>query len=62
MREVFPWKEELVRVTAGGPHRDQVGMVKRVWPDGHGSLALLLYLPQNDSSLEVDYFDVVELK
>ncbi|KAJ3979244.1 hypothetical protein F5890DRAFT_1558988 [Lentinula detonsa] len=37
-----------------------VGEVKNVWPDGKGSLRLLLYFSALDCSLEVDYTQVVE--
>lgn len=55
----FPWRDVEVLITRGTV-RNQTGIVKRVWPDGSGSLAVLLYMPGNESSLEVDYHDVVE--
>ncbi|KAJ3765741.1 hypothetical protein FB446DRAFT_654809 [Lentinula raphanica] len=55
----FPWKNVEVRIVRG-LFNNRKALVKNVWPDGHGSLRLSIYIPTIYHSLEVDYTEVVE--
>ncbi|KAJ3833058.1 hypothetical protein F5878DRAFT_665993 [Lentinula raphanica] len=55
-----PWKDLKVRIVDLNFYAQTEGIVKRAWPDGHGSARILLYVPSNDCSFELDYTQVVE--
>ncbi|KAJ3773309.1 hypothetical protein FB446DRAFT_622985, partial [Lentinula raphanica] len=57
----FPWKNVEVRVL-GGFFQGFKGVVKNVWPDGHGSLQVSIFIPVIHHSLEVDYTEIVEYR
>ncbi|KAJ3819783.1 hypothetical protein F5880DRAFT_1489137 [Lentinula raphanica] len=55
-----PWKDLKVRIIDLNFYAQMEGIIKRAWPDGHGSARILLYIPSNDCSFELDYTQVVE--
>ncbi|KAJ3766494.1 hypothetical protein FB446DRAFT_794048 [Lentinula raphanica] len=55
----FPWKNVQVRIM-GGLFSNHTAIIKNVFPDGRGSLRLLLYVPSIHHSLQLDYTLVVE--
>ncbi|KAJ3825259.1 hypothetical protein F5880DRAFT_1611264 [Lentinula raphanica] len=55
----FPWKNVQVRIM-GGLFSNHTAIIKNVFPDGHGSLRLLLFVPSIHHSLQLDYTLVVE--
>ncbi|KAJ3767146.1 hypothetical protein FB446DRAFT_652605 [Lentinula raphanica] len=57
----FPWKNVEVRITRG-LFNNHKAVIKNTFPDGHGSLRLLIYIPAIYHSLEVDYTEVVEYR
>ncbi|KAJ3816364.1 hypothetical protein F5880DRAFT_1494367 [Lentinula raphanica] len=57
----FPWKNVEVRIL-GGFFQGFKAVVKNVWPDGHGSLQVSIFIPTIHHSLEVDYTEIVEYR
>ncbi|KAJ3725302.1 hypothetical protein C8R42DRAFT_640187 [Lentinula raphanica] len=57
-----PWKDLKVRIVDLNFYAQTEGIIKWAWPDGHGSARILLYVPSNDCSFELDYTQVVEYK
>ena len=57
----FPWRDVQVRIVVG-TFADHFGIVKNVWRDFRGFLLLLIYVPNQFCSIEVDHCCVVECK
>ncbi|KAJ3771271.1 hypothetical protein FB446DRAFT_645543 [Lentinula raphanica] len=57
----FPWENVQVRIL-GGLFQGMKAVVKNVWPDGHGSLQVSLFIPAIHHSCEVDYTEIVEYR
>ncbi|KAJ3964882.1 hypothetical protein EV361DRAFT_955536 [Lentinula raphanica] len=55
-----PWKDVEVIVTKFELGSLVKGNIKRAWPDGHGSVRLLVYVPSSHCSVELDYTEVVQ--
>ncbi|KAJ3757304.1 hypothetical protein EV360DRAFT_71239 [Lentinula raphanica] len=55
-----PWKDIEVIVTKFELGSLVKGNIKRAWPDGHGSVRLLVYVPSSHCSVELDYTEVVQ--
>ncbi|KAJ3817830.1 hypothetical protein F5880DRAFT_1511457 [Lentinula raphanica] len=55
----FPWENVQVRIL-GGLFQGMKAVIKNVWPDGHGSLQVSLFIPAIHHSCEVDYTEIVE--
>ena len=58
----FPWKDVEVILEEDEHHGYIEGVIKMVRPDGYGSLRLIVYQEHQDSTVEVDYTDVIEKK
>ncbi|KAJ3764689.1 hypothetical protein FB446DRAFT_795847 [Lentinula raphanica] len=56
-----PFTDIEVLIMNADFHNRLVGRIKRVWPDGHGSICILVYIPSSDCSVELDYTQVVAL-
>ncbi|KAJ3765049.1 hypothetical protein FB446DRAFT_655790 [Lentinula raphanica] len=54
------WMDLQVIITNADLHQRLEGRIKRIWPDGHGSVRILVYVPTSDCSIELDYTQVVE--
>ncbi|KAJ3764508.1 hypothetical protein FB446DRAFT_796107 [Lentinula raphanica] len=61
VQENFPWKNVQVRITTG-LFSNHTAIIKNVFPDGRGSLRLLLFIPSIHHSLQIDYTRVVEYR
>ncbi|KAJ3816392.1 hypothetical protein F5880DRAFT_1619378, partial [Lentinula raphanica] len=55
----FPWKNVQVRILRG-LFQGMKAVIKNVWPDGHGSLQVSVFVPAIHHSCEVDYTELVE--
>ncbi|KAJ3709489.1 hypothetical protein C8R42DRAFT_641630 [Lentinula raphanica] len=58
----FPWKDLKVRRIDHDFYAQIEGVIKRAWPDGHGSARILMYIPSHDCSFELDYTQVAEVE
>ncbi|KAJ3714955.1 hypothetical protein C8R42DRAFT_725898 [Lentinula raphanica] len=55
-----PWRDIEVVITKYELGSPMKGKIKRAWPDGHGSVRLLVYVPLSQCSVELDYTQVLQ--